>query len=310
MKTFILFAICLLQLTFSNAQKIETVYLNPKDSSSEMYIALIPEKIPVRAFMFLLDGFGASPQDVLIQTDLPKYAAQQGILTILPILKTGPLYFGSGDDSQKSLKHLIELIASKYHVTSKNFFIGGFSMGGNASVKYAEMAVQNNYPIKPKAVFGVDPPLDWEKFFNSAKRIVRLSDPANVNQEAKYMIDRLQKELKGSPQSAIQNYYNNSPYSFSDNKQRAVKTLIHIPIMLISEPDIDWWMKERGFDYSYINITDHAAMINELQRLGNKKAVLVTTTNKGYREPGHVRHPHSWSIADKVMVVNWLLSNS
>ena len=310
MKRLILFSLTILQFIISSAQKIETVYLNPKDSSSEMYIALIPDKEPVKAFMFLIDGFGASPKDVLIQTDLPMYAAQHGILTILPILKTGPLYFGSGDDSQKSLKHLIELIAVKYHAEAKDFFIGGFSMGGNASVKYAELAVQNNYHIKPKAVFGVDPPLDWEKFYNSAQRIVRLSDLSKVNPEAKYMIDRLKKELKGSPQTALQNYYSNSPYSFTDKTQRAVKTLIHTPIMMISEPDIDWWMKERGFDYSYINITDHAAMINELQRLGNKKAILVTTTGKGYRKPGHIRHPHSWSIADKVMVVNWLLSNS
>jgi hypothetical protein len=49
-------------------------------------------------------------------------------------------------------------------------------------------------------------------------------------------------------------------------------------------------------------------MINELQRLGNNKAVLVTTTNKGYRKPGNTRHPHSWSIADPANVMKWLLS--
>jgi hypothetical protein len=48
-------------------------------------------------------------------------------------------------------------------------------------------------------------------------------------------------------------------------------------------------------------------MINELQRLGNKKAVLVTTTNKGYRKPNNNRHPHSWSIADPVKLINWLV---
>jgi hypothetical protein len=67
--------------------------------------------------------------------------------------------------------------------------------------------------------------------------------------------------------------------------------------MLISEPDIQWWLKNYGFDYTGLNIVDHGAMINELQKLGNKKAVLVTTIHKGYREPGHTRHPHSWSIA-------------
>ena len=59
---------------------------------------------------------------------------------------------------------------------------------------------------------------------------------------------------------------------------------------------------------SYNNITDHAAMINELQRLGNKNAVLVTTTDKGYRKPNNMRHPHSWSIADPEQIIKWLQS--
>ena len=76
--------------------------------------------------------------------------------------------------------------------------------------------------------------------------------------------------------------------------------------MIISEPDIQWWLSQRGYDYSYINITDQAAMINELQRLGNRKAILITTHDKGFREPGHIRHPHSWSIADPEQTVKWL----
>jgi len=42
--------------------------------------------------------------------------------------------------------------------------------------------------------------------------------------------------------------------------------------MLITEPDIQWWLGMRGYDYSYLNVADQAAMINELQRLGNKKS--------------------------------------
>ena len=51
-------------------------------------------------------------------------------------------------------------------------------------------------------------------------------------------------------------------------------------------------------------------MINELQRLGNSKAVLVTTHDKGFREPGHIRHPHSWSIADPEKTIKWLQSQN
>jgi hypothetical protein len=175
-------------------------------------------------------------------------------------------------------------------------------------VKYAELAVRDNYRIKPKAVFAVDPPLDWERDYNAAKRVVRLSAPDKVNGEVTYIIDRIKKEMGGTPETALETFYNNSPYSYSDTTQRAIKALIKTPIMIISEPDIQWWMSQRGYDYSYINVLDQAAMINELQKLGNTKAILVTTIGKGYREPGHSRHPHSWSIADPVQLTNWLLS--
>jgi hypothetical protein len=292
----------------SYGQKLERVYLNPKDSTANMYIAVIPDGRPIKAFMFLLDGFGADPKDILLQTELPKYAAKQGILTILPVLKTGSLYFGVDSASQQSLNSQIETVITKYYLQGKDFYIGGFSIGGSCAVKYAELAVKNNYATKPKAVFAIDPPLDWERFYNSAKRVIRLSEPAKVNAEVTYMIDRIEKEMKGTPQTALENFYTISPYSFSDTTQRAVKTLIKTPLMLITEPDIQWWLSQRGYDFSYINIIDQIAMINELQKLGNTKALLVTTTNKGYRKPGNKRHPHSWSIADPVTLIKWLLS--
>jgi esterase/lipase len=292
----------------SYGQRIETVYLNTKDSTTNMYVAVIPENEQVKSFMVLLDGFGNSPKDVLTQTDIPKYASQQGILTIIPLLKTGPSYFGSDTASQQSLKEIINLVVIKYKLKGKDLYIGGFSIGGTCAVKYSELSIQKNYPIKPKAVFAIDPPLDWERYYNAAKRVVRLSNPAKVNGEVFYMIDRIKKEMKGTPKTALKNFYIHSPYSFSDTTQKAIKNLIKTPIMIISEPDIQWWLKERGYDYSYNNITDHAAMINELQRLGNNNAVLVTTRDKGYRKPNNMRHPHSWSIADPGQIIKWLQS--
>jgi hypothetical protein len=310
MRKIIFFTLSIFVSTISLGQKFETVYLNSNDSSSNMYIAVIPEGRPIKAFMFLLDGFGASPQDVLVQTELPKYAANQGILTIIPILKTGSLFFGVDSASQQSLNNQIETVVAKYHLQGKDFYIGGFSIGGSCVVKYAELAEKNNHTIKPKAVFAIDPPLDWERFYNSAKRVVRLSEPTKINGEVTYMIDRIEKEMKGTPQTALENFYSTSPYSFSDTTQMAVKTLIKTPIMFITEPDIQWWLSQRGYDLSYENVTDQVAMINELQKLGNSHAVLVTTTDKGYRKPDNKRHPHSWNIADPVQLTNWLLSQN
>lgn len=294
----------------ASAQKIEKVYLNPKDSLSNYYIAVIPQNKPVKAFMFLLDGFGAQPSNVLIETKLPKKAAAEGVLTILPVLKTGSFYFGTDSASQASLKEQIEEAVKKYNLQGKDFYIGGFSIGGSCAVKYAELAVESNYPIKPKAVFAGDPPLDWERYYNSCKRIVRISDAGQVNEEVTFMIGKIEQEMKGTPETARENFYKNSPYSFFDTTQRAVKLLTNTPTMIFVEPDIQWWLTNRGYDYTDMNATDHAGMINELQRLGNKNAILITTTNKGYRQPGDMRHPHSWSIVDAGVLLPWLLKKN
>jgi hypothetical protein len=289
-------------------QSMETVFMTEKDSSSNMYVALFPKDKLVKSFLVLLDGFGNSAKSALSQTEIPSFAAQNGILTIMPVLKTGSSYWGSDSASQASLKEIIDFVVAKYELKDKDFFIGGFSIGGTCAVKYAELSVQENYSQKPRAVFAINPILDWERYYNGAKRVIRLSGNTKVNDEVFYMIDRIEKEMKGTPQTALKNYHSQSPYSFSDGTQKAIKNLIHIPIMIISEPDLEWYLKERNYDLSYNNITDHTAMINELQRLGNKNAVLVTTTNKGYRKPNNTRHPNSWSIADPEMLIKWLQS--
>lgn len=297
-------------VSWSFGQKVENTYLNSNDSTIDMYVAVIPENIPVKAFMFLLPGLGGTAQDILQQTDLPVYAAKQGILTIISISKSGVLYFGIDSLSQRSLNDQIKNAANKYQLQGKIFYIGGFSIGGSCAVKYAELAVLNNSSIKPRAVFGIDPPLDFERYYNSAKRISRLSLNTPVVQEIPFMIDKIEKEMKGTPKTSLKNFFNMSPYSFSDTTQKAIKTLINIPIMLITEPDVQWWLTQRGYDYSFMNVVDQAAMINELQRLGNSKAILITTDKKGFRKPNNLRHPHSLSIADPEQLVNWLLSQN
>ena len=291
----------------SFGQTLETVYLNPKDSSTNMFIVVKPDNVPVKAFMFCIPGMFQTPQYVLQETSLPMYAAKQGILTIIPTFATGISSFGIDSLTQQSLKKMIDVVIKKYNLKQKDFFIGGLSIGGTCAVKYAELAVQNNYPIKPKAVFGIDPPLDFERYYNSAVRIMRVSVNVKPNDEIPYMIGNIQKEMQGTPETALQNFYKLSPYSMSDTSQAAIKNLIATPLVLIMEPDINWWLSQRGYDYTDINAIDEAGMINELQRLGNRKASLITTHEKGFRELGHIRHPHSWSIADPEQLVKWLL---
>lgn len=288
-------------------QTVKSVYLTKGDSTSDFYIIVSPpESTKVTAFMFLIPAFGEWPKDVFVQTDLPVYAAKNGILTFIPVLSTGITEFGADDMTQNSLKDMIEYCSKRYHLENMEFYIGGFSIGGTCAVKYAELVVKNNYSVKPKAVFGVDPPLDFQRFYNSEERNLRLLRGRYVNPEDVYVLKRLKGICGGSPKTNLSNYYKYSPYSYSDTTQTAVKLLLATPVTFYTEPDINWWMNTLADDYTGINAIDEAAMINELHLLGgNETDRLVVTHDKGYIMPGKIRKPHSWSILDPKDLIDW-----
>jgi hypothetical protein len=291
----------------SAGQKTEIIYLDKKDTASNKYLIIYPAKLPWRGFMFLIPSFNETAQSVLEQTDIPKNAAAQGILTIIPTFKTGVQSFGIDEETQASFKDILMDVTSRHKLIDLPFFVGGFSIGGSCAVKFAELAIQEKYTYTPKAIFAIDPPLDFERFYNASKRSIRLAKTSSMNEESVYFSERIEKEMKGKPENSLINFYKHSPYSFSDSSQTAIKNLIKTPIRIYSEPDINWWLSQRGSDYSNMNIFDAAAMINELNRLGNTKATLIVTENKGFKKPDNTRHPHSWSIAEPNELINWLL---
>ena len=282
--------------------KIEKVFLEKADTTKNYYTIIYPSKLPWTGYIFLIPGFGETAENVLQQTDLPNKLALNGILTIIPTFQDGVLSFGVDSFSQQSFDRILKDVTSKHKLINQKFYVGGFSIGGSCAIKYAE-----NSAIKPTAVFAIDPPLDFERFYNSAKRDIRLSKENEANEENVYMVDRLEKETGGSPKTNLTEYYAISPYSFSDTTQTAIKKLTKMPLRIYTEPDINWWLKERGSDFTSMNATECSAMINELNRLGNQNAELITTENKGYRKPDNRRHPHSWSIVDNDELIKWLL---
>ena len=292
----------LIILTNSFGQKIEKVFLDKNDSSKNCYTIIYPPKLPWTGYIFIIPGFGETAERVLEQTDLPKLTAKSGLLTIIPTFQDGVLSFGIDNLSQQSFNNIIIDVREKHKLTDLDYYVGGFSIGGSTAIKFAE-----NESLKPKAIFAIDPPLDLERYYNSSKREVRLSVNKIPDEERVYMIERLEKEMGGSPKIALKNYYKTSPYSFSDTTQTAIKNIIKLPLRIYSEPDVNWWLKENAEDFTGMNVTECSAMINELNRLGNTKAELIVTQNKGYRRHDNSRHPHSWSIVNNNELIEWLL---
>lgn len=282
--------------------KTEKVFLD-KDTTKNCYTIIFPSKLPIKGYLFLLPGFSETAKRVMQQSSLPRQLAESGILTIIPTLQDGVFAFGIDDSSQQSFKKIVTDVREKNKLTGQPFYLGGYSIGGSCILKYAEESDE-----KPNAVFAIDPPVDFEQMYNSNKRNLRLSVNTQPNEESIFLVKKIVEVMNGTPENSIANYHKISPYSFSDTSQTAIKKLLKVPLRIYTEPDIHWWMKERGMDYSSMNSTFHSAMINELNKLGNKNATLITTQNKGYRKPDNSRHPHSWSIVDNDELIKWLLN--
>jgi hypothetical protein len=288
-------------------QKTDTIYLSPNEKLANKYIIIYPETKPYKGFMFLIPGMFQKGSDVLIQTTLPQKSAQKGILTIIPTFETGISSFGIDNKTQQSFIEILDDVIKRNHLENVKFYLGGFSIGGSCAIKYAELAISNNWDLKPTAVFALDSPLDFERMYNAMKREARLPNRSDgAREEADYMFKRFKGEFGGSPKDNLNNYHKLSPYSFNDTLQTAIKPLARLPLRLYTEPDILWWLDDTT-DYYGMNAFDFAALTNELRRMGNTKVELIVTENKGFRKPNNVRHPHSWSIIDPDSLIAWLL---
>ncbi len=304
-------AFCLLSLLglpVINCQDSDKIVVGTKENFLGFYTVIQPSTSYISSYLILIPGLGQTHENLLIQTDLTEIAKQNGILTIIPTFQDGFMSLGFDDKSQESLVKIINNAKDKFDLQNKKMYIGGFSIGGSCAVKYAEQANTSPVYSKPNAVFAIDPPLDFERFYHSAKRQIRLGLPAEPSRENTFMINKLEEIMGGAPSEALQAYQQTSPYSMSDTTQQAVKALTNMPIRLYTEPDVDWWINERGSDFSGMNALDCSAMINELKQLGNTKAELITTVNRGLRKPSNQKHPHSWSIVDSKELINWLLT--
>lgn len=275
-----------------------------KDSSTLFYEKIVPKNKPI-GVLVILPGSGEQLVDVRKQISLHNLAQQQNLLVIFPSINWGT---NKHIHEHQFLDTIFKQLVKEYKVSKDKFVIGGFSGGGMVALTYAEKA--NKYPdstfIKPKAIFGVDPPLDYAHLWKHCENDIERNVSEAAVMESKWILDMYTKEFGGSPKSNKDNYIKYSIFSYSEKDGGNAKYLKTTPVLLYTEPDIIWQMQNRQRDYYDLNCVDIAALINFLQIHGNKNAKLVVTNNKGRRLNG-MKHPHSWSIMDSEQCLRWIM---
>lgn len=290
-----LLTLTMLAACSKNTTSITTVHLDERDSAASCYAAIIPADRQVDSYLILIPGFGESADDVLAATELPVKAAEAGIAVFIPTLQDGVESYSFSAESQACLNKIVSDIRSRFDLANKPYFTGGFSMGGVAAVRFAELQSSD----LPRAVFAIDSPLDYERFRYATERDVNVYRKGLADGDSIYV--QLLEDI--TPLVA------DSPYLLSDTTHAAIQPLKDTPIRYYIEPATQWWLDNRHTDVLGLNILDGTAFINDLRLLGNDKAELIVTSGKGYRNGGRTYHPHSWTIVDVADLIAWLQSH-
>lgn len=269
-----------------------TKRVNVELDGQKCYTAILPEDDNIESFMVLLPGFGESIDNVLESTQIPEQVAKEGIAVFIPILQDGIETYSFSSESQSNLRTVVKDIQTRFDCVGKDYIVGGFSMGGSAAIRYAELFNDNDL----KCVFAIDSPLDYERFCYSTERDVEVYRKGIEDGDSIYV------KLLEDVSPLIQD----SPYLLSDTSHQAIKALRDMPIRYYIEPAEQWWLDNRRTDVLGLNILDATAFINDLRLIGNTDAELIVTHEKGYRDKGKTYHPHSWSIVDVNELIRWI----
>ena len=303
-KIILLITILYSQLSFG--QKQEYIYRS-SDSTVNCYLLITPNNTKIKGL--IIRDYSSLPKNnnKKYPYKWKKLALKNGLAILYTVSSNyfPELYYN--DTCLNLLDEIIHEVVKKHNIPSNNLFIGGISASGTRALKYVQYCEmgKSKYNLKINGVFSVDSPLDLERFYYSA-----LNHKSNFKKgmlwEAKLITKVFPKKLNGTPKDNYKNYRKQSVFSYKDSTGGNAKHLLNTSTIFFHEPDINWWVSERGATYYDINSFDIAGIFNFLKLKGHQDIELITTTKKGYDRNGN-RKCHSWSIVDEDYLINWIL---
>lgn len=286
-------------------QKHEYVYKNATDSSYNCYLKIFPKSTSIRGL--IIRDYSSLPNiNKMSSYQFTNLAVDKGIMVVYTCCSNFFPELCYTDSPLYLLDDMVHEVITKHNIPRNNIFIGGISASGTRALQYTKFCREgkSKNSIKIKGVFAVDSPLDFERFYYSAKNNGS-NFKAGMLSEAKMMVPIFEARLKGTPQNNVLNYHKRSVYSQFTKSGGNVKHFKNTSMLIFHEPDLDWWKKERNANYYDINSFDNVAFFNHLKVLGNKDVTMITTTGKGYQNG--IRKCHSWSIVDEPYLVDWIV---
>jgi pimeloyl-ACP methyl ester carboxylesterase len=147
----------------------------PLAARHRTFYQLAPRNQPPRGLLVLLPGRGEPAPHVLRATRLAQEATARGFL-VLVLGLNDRIYLDSA--SSQVLDAAIRQAIRTTPTLAARVVVGGFSVGGQLAVAYAETARRDSTlrPWQIWAVLGVDPPLDLAEHWQRAERHLTAQD--------------------------------------------------------------------------------------------------------------------------------------
>lgn len=260
-----------------------------------------------QALLVLFDGGAGKAKNIVGESAIPDSAAHYGFL----VIGIDQSDFFLDELNYARIGSIIAYVKKENNLDDE-LFLGGFSLGGFIAVRFAEMAVERkDESLIPKALFAVDPPLDHLELrqycLRELERVCDKKDAIELGKtEAKWILNYYEQHFGSFPEDK-NTYIHHSCFNSDGSDGGNAAFLEAVPVALFHEVDLEWLMEERCRSYEDCNAFVGALFIEFLQSKGNRDAVLIKTSDLGYRADGR-RHPHSWSIAEPHSTFEWLLN--
>ncbi len=240
--------------------------------------------------------------------ELIDYALSQN-LAVVYVTTDNRLEFFFKQERLLEVECFLKEILDKHDIPESNMLYCGMSLEGTRALKLAIYghSWKALHHLKPRAIAICDAPLDMVRFHHQMVRAKELAFTPITENEGTWVSGYLESNLGGTPADSLDAYIQYSPYCYSANGGPHLAAFDSIAIRAYTEPDVQWWMDNRGKDYYAMNAIDLAAFINDLNLRGHKEATLITTRDKGYLPDGS-RHPHTWGIVDEKELIDWFVS--
>ncbi len=226
-------------------------------------------------------------------------------LGILHVSTGDPLEFFFQSDTLEWAAAEVQSVLAAHGLEDKPVFSAGLSLGGTRSARFAQYLESNpGYGLRVSGLALVDAPLDFERMWYALRDATRRNVHPAAADEGRWVRYLLEQNLGGTPTEVPVAYRRYSPYTKTAENGGAAIALRGIPLRAYHEPDVDWWIENRGKSYYAMNSLDLAGLVNELRLQGNDDAELITTwqSRDGFADGSS---PHTWSIVDDAELAAW-----